>query len=60
VPEVRHLLGLLLWRLASDAALVWAWSQWRRAHQAIARACHYKRRAKQRKIYNCSTSALLT
>jgi hypothetical protein len=49
VPEVRHLLGLLLWRLASDAALVWAWSQWRRAHQAMARACHYKRRAKQRK-----------
>jgi hypothetical protein len=48
VPEVRHLLASLLWRVASDAALVWAWSLWRRGHQAIARACHYKRHAKQR------------
>jgi len=47
VPEVRHLLGSLLWRVAGDAALLWAWSLWRRAHQAVARACHYKRRAKQ-------------
>jgi hypothetical protein len=48
VPEVRRLLGALRWRVAGGAAFAWAWSLWRRAHQAVARACHYKRRAKGR------------
>jgi hypothetical protein len=45
---VGHLVGSLLWRAVTDAPFLWAWSLWRRAHQAVARACHYKRRAKQR------------
>lgn len=48
VGEIRHLLGSLLWGAAGGAAFMWAWSLWRRTHQATARACHYKRRAKKR------------
>jgi len=44
VPEIRRLLGALLWQLASDPLAVLAWSAWRRRHQARARRCHYQRR----------------
>jgi hypothetical protein len=42
VPELRRVLN----RLAAGhaPAAVIAWSRWRRRHQAVARACHSKRR----------------
>lgn len=44
--EIRRLLVGLLTRPV-PAALQLRWSRWRRRHQAIARACHYKRRLEQ-------------
>lgn len=44
VPEVRHLLGRLLFPLSRSATAVLAWSWWRRCQQARARASHTKRR----------------
>jgi hypothetical protein len=44
VPEVRRLLLWLVWGRLRPAERVLAWSEWRRAHQAKARACHYKKR----------------
>ena len=43
-PEVRRLLVRLLWNRLPEADDVLAWSTWRRAHQAVARRCHYKKR----------------
>ena len=42
VPELRRLMV----RLAAGhpLAAVLRWSRWRRRHQAVARACHIKRR----------------
>ena len=44
VSEIRHLISRLL--LAIDTALdaIFAWSFWRRMHQAIAKRCHWTRR----------------
>ena len=44
VPEVRHLLGQLLWPPPSSAELVLAWSGWRRWHRSCASYFHTKRR----------------
>ena len=44
VPEVRRLLGRLLFPLSRSARAVLAWSWWRRCQQARARASHAKRR----------------
>lgn len=44
VPEVRRLFHYLVDRRPLSAVHRLAWSFWRRAHQAIARLCHYKRR----------------
>jgi SRSO17 transposase len=44
--EIRRLLTGLLARL-EPVALRLHWSHWRRHHQAVARACHFKRRADQ-------------
>ncbi len=44
VPEVRRLLLRLAWALLPSAERVLAWSMWRRRHQYLARACHYKAR----------------
>src|SRR5262249_14598067 len=44
VPEVRRLLLRLVWDRLSPAGQVLAWSEWRRRHQAFARACHYRKR----------------
>ena len=43
-PEVRRLLVRLLWNRLPDPDEVIEWSRWRRAHQAYARRCHYKKR----------------
>jgi len=44
VAEIRHLLWRLVWLVVPAAAFVLGWSQWRRCHQAVAKACHYKKR----------------
>lgn len=44
VPEVRHLLGGLLWPPPSSVKLVLAWSCWRRWHRSCASYFHTKRR----------------
>jgi SRSO17 transposase len=44
VPEVRRLLGRLLFPLSRSATAVLAWSWWRRCQQARASASHAKRR----------------
>ncbi len=44
VPEVRRLLGRLLFPLSRSAPAVLAWSWWRRCQQASASASHAKRR----------------
>src|SRR5712692_5427922 len=46
VPEVRHLLGHLIWPPASSTKLVLAWSWWRRCHRSCASYFHTKRRLK--------------
>ena len=44
VPEVRHLLGCLIWPAPSSVKLVVAWSWWRRWHRSCASYFHTKRR----------------
>jgi SRSO17 transposase len=44
VPEVRHLLGQLIWPPPSSAKLVLAWSGWRRWHRSCASYFHTRRR----------------
>ena len=44
VPEVRHLLGRLIWPAPSSVKLVVAWSWWRRWHRSLASYFHTKRR----------------
>ena len=44
VPEVRHLLGQLIWPSPSNVKLVLAWSWWRRCHRSCASYFHTKRR----------------
>lgn len=39
VPEVRHLLGHLIWPPPCNAMLLLCWSWWRRCHRS--RACYY-------------------
>jgi len=43
VPEVRHLLGCLIWPPPSSMKLVVAWSWWRRWHRSCASYFHTKR-----------------
>ena len=43
-PEVRHVLGSLIWPPRSLARLVLAWSWWRRCHRSRACYFHTKRR----------------
>ena len=43
-PEVRRLLVRLLWGRLPEVEEVLGWSEWRRAHQAYARRCHYRKR----------------
>lgn len=44
VPEVRHLLGCLIWPAPCSVELVVAWSWWRRCHRSCASYFHTKRR----------------
>ena len=44
VPEARRLLVGLLWARLPEVETILDWSEWRRAHQASAKRCHYKSR----------------
>ena len=44
VPEVRHVLGQLIWPPPCQAKLLLAWSWWRRWHRSCASYFHTKRR----------------
>jgi len=44
VAEIRRLLWRLVWLVVPAVAFALGWSQWRRRHQAVAKACHYKKR----------------
>jgi hypothetical protein len=44
VPEARRLLVGLLWSRLPALEEILSWSEWRRAHQALARRYHYKKR----------------
>jgi len=44
VPEVRHLLGHVLWPTPRDRQLLLSWSWWRRWHQSLASYYHIQRR----------------
>jgi hypothetical protein len=46
VCEIRKLLWQFAWHVVPSLIAVIQWSLWRRRHQAIARACHYKRRCR--------------
>jgi hypothetical protein len=50
VPEIRRLLGLLVWPATTDAVLVLGWSWWRRRHQARARRCHWRNRTQKMRL----------
>jgi len=43
--EIRHLFIQLLTQRALDSVHIMRWSRWRRRHQAVARASHYRRQA---------------
>jgi len=45
VAEIRRLFFRLVGKSSLSFAYHLAWSCWRRAHQALARVCHYKRRS---------------
>ena len=44
IPEVRHLLGHLIWPPRCQMKLLLAWSWWRRCHRSCASYFHTKRR----------------
>jgi hypothetical protein len=44
VPEIRHLLARLLIKPVESVVFVYAWSRWRRQHQAEAAKAHYRKR----------------
>jgi SRSO17 transposase len=43
-PEIRHLLGQLLWPHPHNVPLLFAWSRFRRCHRSLAYYYHTKRR----------------
>jgi SRSO17 transposase len=51
VPEVRHLLGHLIWPAATSVILVLAWSWWRRCHRSWASYHH-----RQHRLQACARS----
>jgi hypothetical protein len=43
-PEIRRLLLAIIWPRLTNIERALVWSDWRRHHQALARAAHYRRR----------------
>jgi hypothetical protein len=50
VQEVRKLLWQWLWRRPPKIIQIIGWSLWRRRHQAVAKACHYRRRQQKHNL----------
>jgi hypothetical protein len=46
VAEIRKLVWQVVWAVQPLVAAVFAWSVWRRQHQAVARTCHSQRRVR--------------
>jgi len=44
-PEIRRLLLAIIWPRLTNIERALVWSDWRRHHQARARAAHYCRRS---------------
>jgi hypothetical protein len=44
VPEIRYLLARVVLSTPTRRPFIFAWSLWRRRHQAAATLSHYKRR----------------
>jgi SRSO17 transposase len=44
VGEIRHLISRLLVMMGISLEHIFAWSVWRRMHQAVAKACHWQAR----------------
>jgi hypothetical protein len=44
VCEIRHLISRLLLAIGIALDAIFAWSFWRRMHQAVAKVCHWKGR----------------
>jgi hypothetical protein len=46
ISEIRHLLSRLVFNaVVPKHGFVWAWSRWRRQHQAAAANAHYRKRS---------------
>src|SRR5512134_363755 len=51
VPELRRLLAHIRQALRPpDLAMIFAWSLWRRAHQALAKLCHWKHHMREMQL----------
>jgi hypothetical protein len=44
MPEIRRLIARFRLTVGLCLDHILQWSLWRRIHQAVAKACHYKRR----------------
>ena len=45
MPEIRRLIARFQLTVGLCLDHILQWSLWRRIHQGVAKACHYKRRA---------------
>jgi SRSO17 transposase len=48
LSEIRRLFDKLVLARTATEDTIWAWSLWRRKHQATARTCHYQHRSEHR------------
>jgi hypothetical protein len=55
VPEVRRLLGHLIWPAVTSVTLVLAWSWWRRCHRSCASYHHRQRRLQAQTRSPCAS-----
>ena len=51
MPEIRRLIAQFRLSAGLCLDLILSWSIWRRVHQAVAKACHWKRHAAKLLIY---------
>ena len=51
MPEIRRLITRFQLSTGLCIDFILAWSLWRRLHQAVAKACHWKRQTAKLLIY---------
>jgi hypothetical protein len=51
MPEIRRVIARFQMTAGVCLEDILAWSLWRRLHQAVAKACHWKRHAAKLLIY---------